>query len=191
MGGGAWSAAVHGVAKSWHDWVTSFAFHFHALEKAIAPHSSILALRIPETEESSGLPSVGSHIVGHDWSDWLKQLSSSSSNLLHQLGPSFTLPQRDIIYLAHVCLAHMIHSAVKVCWLKDRNCPFFFGSYSYCPYFRLEFSFFSGTNLSSAVLAIGTAIGEKTRGLKIIPIRERGNWRDLWKIRVLHTRWYS
>ena len=56
-----------------HDWVTSlslftFTFHFHALEKEMATHSSILAWRIPGTEEPSGLPSVGSHRVGHDWS---------------------------------------------------------------------------------------------------------------------------
>lgn len=58
--------------------------------------------------------------------------------------------------------------------------------------FRLEFSFFSGTNLSFAVWDIGTAVDEKTReGLKIIPIRERGKLRDLWKTRVFHTRWYS
>ena len=44
----------------------TFAFHFHALEKEMATHSSILAWRIPETEEPSGLPSMGSHRVGHD-----------------------------------------------------------------------------------------------------------------------------
>ena len=49
--------------------VRAFAFHFHALEKEMAPHSSVLAWRIPETEEPGGLPSMGSHRVGHDWSD--------------------------------------------------------------------------------------------------------------------------
>ena len=44
----------------------TFAFHFHALEKEMATHSSILAWRIPETEEPSGLLSMGSHRVGHD-----------------------------------------------------------------------------------------------------------------------------
>ena len=47
----------------------TFTFHFHALEKKMATHSSILAWRIPGTEEHSGLPSMGSHRVGHDWSD--------------------------------------------------------------------------------------------------------------------------
>ena len=57
-----------------HDWATSlsfctFIFHFHALEKEMATHSSVLAWRIPETGEPGGLPSMGSHRVGHDWSD--------------------------------------------------------------------------------------------------------------------------
>ena len=70
MDGGAWWAAVHGVAKSQtrlRDF--TFTFHFHALEKEMATHSSVLAWRIPGTEEPGGLPSMGSHRVGHDWSD--------------------------------------------------------------------------------------------------------------------------
>ena len=70
MDGGAWWAAVHGVAKSWARLSKfTFTFHFHALEKEMATHSSILVWRIPGTEEPSGLPSMGSHRVGHDWSD--------------------------------------------------------------------------------------------------------------------------
>ena len=67
MDGGAWWAAVRGVTKS-RARLTDFpfAFHFHALEKEIATHSSVLAWRIPETEEPSGLPSAGSHRVRHD-----------------------------------------------------------------------------------------------------------------------------
>ena len=63
MDGGAWWAAVHGVAKSW---TFTFTFHFHILEKAMATHSSVLAWRIPGTGEPGGLPSMGSHRVGHD-----------------------------------------------------------------------------------------------------------------------------
>ena len=47
----------------------TFTFHFHALEKEMATHSSVLAWRIPGTEEPGGLPSMGSHRVGHDWSN--------------------------------------------------------------------------------------------------------------------------
>ena len=70
MDGGTWWAAVHGVAKS-QAWLSNFTFtfHFHALEKEMATHSSILAWRIPGTEEPSGLPSIWSHRIGHDWSD--------------------------------------------------------------------------------------------------------------------------
>ena len=70
MDGEAWWAAVHGVAKSrtrLSDF--TFTFHFHALEKEMATHSSTLAWRIPGTGESGGLLSMGSHRVGHDWSD--------------------------------------------------------------------------------------------------------------------------
>ena len=70
MDGGAWWAAVHGVAGSQtrlSDF--TFTFHFHALEKEMATHSSVLAWRIPGTGEPGGLPSTGSHRVGYDWSD--------------------------------------------------------------------------------------------------------------------------
>ena len=70
MGGGAWWAAVHGVTKSWtrlSDF--TFTFHFHALEKEMATHSSVFAWKIPGTGEDGGLSSMGSHRVWHDWSD--------------------------------------------------------------------------------------------------------------------------
>ena len=67
MDGGTWSAAVHGVAKSW-TWLSdfTFTFHFQALEKEMATHSSVFAWRIPGVEEPGGLPSTGSHRLGHD-----------------------------------------------------------------------------------------------------------------------------
>ena len=67
MDGGAWWAAVHRVAKSQtrlSDF--TFTFHYHALEKEMATHSSVLAWRIPGTEEPGGLLSMGSHRVRHD-----------------------------------------------------------------------------------------------------------------------------
>ena len=67
MDGGAWKAAVQGVAQSrtrLSDF--TFTFHFHALEKEMATHSSVLVWGIPGTEEPGGLPSVGSHRVGPD-----------------------------------------------------------------------------------------------------------------------------
>ena len=67
MDGGAWKAAVHGVTEGWtqlRDF--TFTFHFHALEKEMATHSSVLAWRIPGTGEAVELPSMGSHRVRHD-----------------------------------------------------------------------------------------------------------------------------
>ena len=65
MDGGAWEAAVHGVAKS-RTRLSTFIFHFHALEKEMATYSSVLAWRIPGMGEPGGLPSMGSHRVGRD-----------------------------------------------------------------------------------------------------------------------------
>ena len=70
MDGGAWKAAVHEVAEGLtrlSDF--TFTFHFHALEKEMTTHSSVLAWRIPGTWEPGGLLSVGSHRVEHDLSD--------------------------------------------------------------------------------------------------------------------------
>ena len=70
MDGGAWYAAVHGVSNSWTRLSdVTFTFHFHALEKEMAAYSSVLDWRIPGTGEPGGLPSAGSHRVGHDRSD--------------------------------------------------------------------------------------------------------------------------
>ena len=67
MDGGARWAAVHGVAKSWARLNNfTFTFHFHALEKEMTTHSSVLAWRITGMGEPGGLPSTGSHRVGHD-----------------------------------------------------------------------------------------------------------------------------
>ena len=67
MDGGPWQATVHGVATSWirlSDFTLTF--QFHALEKEMATHSSVLAWRIAGTEEPGGLQSMGSHRVGHN-----------------------------------------------------------------------------------------------------------------------------
>ena len=99
MDGGAWWAAVHGVAKS-RTWLNdcTFAFHFHALEKEMATHSSVLAWRIPGMGEPGGLPSMGSHRVGHDWSDLaisiLMEECFSKVNLIWILAKIFFFKRR-------------------------------------------------------------------------------------------------
>ena len=82
MDGEAWVAAVHRVAKSrtrLSDF--PFTFHFYALEKEMATHSSVLAWRIPGTGEPGGLLSMGSHIVGHDWHDLAAAVAEMVKNL--------------------------------------------------------------------------------------------------------------
>ena len=99
--GGAWWAAVHWVAKSWtrpSDF--TFTFHFHALEKKMATHFSVLAWRIPGTGEPGGLPSIGSHRIRHDWSD----LAAAAAAQQYSYGKYFTsnVPQyilRNQIFL--------------------------------------------------------------------------------------------
>ena len=67
MDEGAWKAAVHGVTEGQTQLSDfTFTFHFPALEKAMATHSSVLSWRIPGMGEPGGLPSMGSHRVGHD-----------------------------------------------------------------------------------------------------------------------------
>ena len=101
MDGGAWWAAVHGVAKSRTQLSKfTFTFHFHALEKKMTTHSSVLAWRIPGTGEPSVLPSMGSHRVRHDWSDlaaayWGKE----SMWMITDLGLDPSLPHRGELML--------------------------------------------------------------------------------------------
>ena len=85
-------AAVHGVAESrtrLSDF--TFTFHFHALEKEMATHSSVLAWKIPGMAEAGGLPSMGSHRVEHDWSDLAAEAVLLRSKLC-LVTPSCTAP---------------------------------------------------------------------------------------------------
>jgi len=60
----------------------TFTFHFHALEKETATHSSVLAWRIPGTGEPGGLPSMGSYRVSHNWSDLAAAAAAASESVL-------------------------------------------------------------------------------------------------------------
>ena len=88
MDGGAWWAAVHGVTKSRTRLSNfTFTFHFHALEKELATHSRVLAWRIPGMGEPGGLQSLGSHRVGHDWSDLAAAAERPTTPPYQLLGP--------------------------------------------------------------------------------------------------------
>ena len=87
---GTWWAAVHGVAQSRTQLSDfTFTFDFHALEKEMATHSSVLAWRIPGTGEPGGLPSTGSHRVGHDWSGLAAAAAVGSLLLNHMMAAGF------------------------------------------------------------------------------------------------------
>ena len=132
MDGGAWWAAVHGVAKSriqLSDF--TFTFHFHALEKEMATHSSVLAWRIPRTGEPGGLPSLGSHRVGHDWSDLAAAAAAAAAHgniyiwntYIFMFSPSsFLVPNRnDQLYFLQ-CLYSSSSPYFGKCYHKLPSC---------------------------------------------------------------------
>ena len=113
----AWLVAVHGVTKSW-TWLSgfTFTFHFHALEKEMATHSSVLVWRIPGMEEPCGLPSMGLHRDGHGWSD----LAAAAA--AHQSKTQFsTQPAASIRHLAQVSYLLSMHSSTRVHTEKIRT----------------------------------------------------------------------
>ena len=102
MDGGAWWAAVHGVARS-QTRLSDFTliFHFHALEKEMATHSSVLAWRIPGTGEPGGLQSMGSHRVGYDWSD----LAAAANHInIRELGSIYPMRLFPEHFWGYVCI---------------------------------------------------------------------------------------
>ena len=95
MDGGAWWAAVHGVTKSWTGLSDfTFTFHFHALEKEMATRSSVLAWRIPGMAEPGRLLSMGSHGVGHNWSN----LAAVAAAVRQSKPPGVPLNERRITH---------------------------------------------------------------------------------------------
>ena len=100
-----------GVAKSW-TWLSDFTFtsHFHALEKAMATHSSVLAWRIPGMGEPGGLLSLGLHRVGHDWSNLAAEAAAAASHwqlLLHSVIPfMISYPLGATWWISDFFLAH-------------------------------------------------------------------------------------
>ena len=100
---GRWSLVGYSPRGCWDSDRLSdfpFTFHFHALEKEMATHSSVLAWRIPGMGEPGGLPSVGSHRVGHDWSDLAAAAVIESLCVLMQYTQS--LVQNPVMLL--ICL---------------------------------------------------------------------------------------
>ena len=92
MDRGAWWAAIHGVAKSWTRMSDfTFTFHFHALEKEMETHSSVLAWRFPGRVEPGGLLSMGSNTVRHDWSDSAAAAAAAAPHGKHITSYNYTI----------------------------------------------------------------------------------------------------
>ena len=122
MDGGAWWAAVHEVTKSRTRLNNfTFTFHFHALEKEMATHSSVLAWRIPGTGEPAGLPSMGSHRVGHNWSNLATAAAAGDEatsehewkRICYNLGFFFSCVQHSLVSLLFPSLLFLSTSVLK------------------------------------------------------------------------------
>ena len=124
--------AVHGIAKSrtrMSDF--SFTFHFHALEKEMATHSSVLAWRIPGMGEPGGLPSMGLHRVGHDWSDLAAAAAAAARS---------TIMPGTVFQMLHNCLL-----------LRKLSCS---NTLGFCFFFAMSFCL-----LRFALWHIGSLLG--------------------------------
>ena len=126
MDGGAWWAAVHGVLKS-RTRLSDFTctFHFHALEKETATHSSVLAWRIPGTREPGGLLSLGLHRVRHDWSDLAAAAAAAATW-------SIVSYEQWRLHNAFINLSSAFHSVDSFCTKLDDLCknPRWFSQFS-------------------------------------------------------------
>ena len=152
MDGGAWWAAVHGVAKSLTRLNNfTFTFHFQALEKEMATHSSVLTWRVPGMAEPGGLPSMGLHRVGHDWSDlaeahtfmhtysiaiiilFLKNIweyISEESNIIHSFEDMSIYPVQSVDWICVCYLKEGKHLKIQKKRKQTKNC-FYSGNISW------------------------------------------------------------
>ena len=113
MGGGAWWAVVHGVTKSRTQLSDfTFTFHFHALEKEMATHSSVLTYRTPGMGEPGELPSMGSHRVGHYWND-LAAAAAATKKIKHVTRHQKNVDQQ-FSQIKIICLKYKIKAKNKI-----------------------------------------------------------------------------
>ena len=116
--GGAWWAAVHGVTKSQTRLSNfTFTFHFHALEKEMATHSSVLSWWIPGMAEPGGVPSMGLHRVGHDWRDLAAAAAAGymASSWIAESALIFLIRYffEQILYVKQTCVESQLNSSLS------------------------------------------------------------------------------
>ena len=114
----------------------SFTFHFHALEKEMATHSSILAWRIPGMAEAGGLLSMGSHRVGHDWSDLAAAAAAAAlPPEVHSREPEWIHRRRGLLYQGG-SFQNLVHEKRMDPGSRLRRVPEYSPSWSASPYPR-------------------------------------------------------
>ena len=163
-------ATVHGVAES-QTWLNdfTFTFHFHALED-MATHSSVLAWRIPGTEEPGGLPSMGSHRVGHNWSDlaadilWIHwRVCASIANTRKWV---LFLPPSDVYVRSFL---YLLYTLIKLYYTKARAIK---------PRLWLRIEFFSSRGQGSQCLCM---VQQPFRVKKMWNVIDRLKMGNIWK----------
>ena len=145
MDGGAWKAAVHGVTEGQTQLSDfTFTFHFYALEKEMATHSSVLAWRIPATEKPGGLPSMGSHRIGHDWSDLAAAAAAGQQRKQRQLPlvSCQTQGTQTLYNLQRVFSpAPSCRHTHSICWNQGRTSPQVISKIEVLPLAPLRYAF--------------------------------------------------
>ena len=152
MDGGTWKAAVHGITEGQTRLSGfTFTFHFHASEKEMATHSSVLAWRIPGTGEPGGLPSLGSHRVRNDWRD----LAAAVYIVNDTLSVCLTLPFPSCVHMS------ALYSCVSIPTLQiGSSVAFFLTPHMYINIQPLFFSFWLASLHMTASMSIHTSTND-------------------------------
>ena len=130
----------------------TFTFHFHALEKEMATHSSVLAWRIPGTGEPGWLPSMGSHRVGHDWSDAAAAAPALEGRFLATGPPGES--QLHFLYSAFYFVVQLVVSVSLFKFFEDKNCAFIDLCFAASPLWLVQYFIYGHSRLRSVIVEL-------------------------------------